>query len=383
MRPEFAASSPARPMFGSAVANRSPAPVNHQPRACRQNSRSLPVRSWTIENLRTTFGIHNRVQARERCAVQPMNRNHVSVLLFLFLASALFEAHAQVDGKSLAEKLDFARDAKLLIVHADDVGVTHSVNAATIKALDTGLVNSASIMVPCPWFPEIADYAKAHPDLDFGLHLTLTSERVYYRWGPVASKNKVPSLLDENGYFHHDWTATTRINPKEVELELRAQIDRAYAMGVRPTHIDSHQYRLYENGKDLFEVVLRLAHEFKLPVFIARDWFADHPYLESSLTPADFVLDHTVTIAPTVPPEKWAEFYKTALKNLQPGVTEFVIHLAFADDEMKAATRERETWGAAWRQRDFDFFTSPEFRQLLQEQNIKLVTWRELARARQ
>src|SRR6266478_1445109 len=312
-----------------------------------------------------------------------MNRSGISILLFLFLflALTLLDAHAQIAVKSTGEKLGYSRDSKLLIVHADDVGVTHSVNAATIKALDTGLVNSASIMVPCPWFPEIADYAKAHPDLDFGLHLTLTSERVYYRWGPVASKDTVPSLIDENGYFHHDWNASPKINPHEVELELRAQIDRAYAMGVRPTHLDSHQYRLYENGKDLFEVVLRLAHDYKLPVFVARDWFADHPYLESSLTSADMVLDHTVTIAPSVPPEKWTEFYKTALKNLQPGVTEFVIHLAFADDEMKAATRERDTWGAAWRQRDFDFFTSQEFRHLLQEQNIKLVTWRELARA--
>jgi len=310
-----------------------------------------------------------------------MNRSRISTLLFFFIAITLFDAHAQSGGKSLAEKLGYPRDSKLLMVHADDVGVTHSVNAATIKALDTGLVNSASLMVPCPWFPEIADYAKSHPAVDFGLHLTLTSERVSYRWSPVASNDKVPSLVDENGYFHHDWTATTRIDPKEVELELRAQIDRAYAMGVRPTHLDSHQYRLYENGKDLFEVVLRLAHDYKLPVFVARDWFADHPYLESSLTSADIVLDHTVTIAPSVPPEKWTEFYKTALKNLQPGVTEFVIHLAFADDEMKAATRERDTWGAAWRQRDFDFFTSQEFRHLLQEQNIKLVTWRELARA--
>ncbi len=310
-----------------------------------------------------------------------MNRSRISTLLFFFIAITLFDAHAQSGGKSLAEKLGYPRDSKLLMVHADDVGVTHSVNAATIKALDTGLVNSASLMVPCPWFPEIADYAKSHPAVDFGLHLTLTSERVSYRWSPVASNDKVPSLVDENGYFHHDWTATTRIDPKEVELELRAQIDRAYAMGVRPTHLDSHQYRLYENGKDLFEVVLRLAHDYKLPVFVARDWFADHPYLESSLTSADMVLDHTVTIAPSVPPEKWTEFYKTALKNLQPGVTEFVIHLAFADDEMKAATRERDTWGAAWRQRDFDFFTSQEFRHLLQEQNIKLVTWRELARA--
>jgi predicted glycoside hydrolase/deacetylase ChbG (UPF0249 family) len=310
-----------------------------------------------------------------------MIQNRICVILLILFAGALQEARAQANTKSLAEKLGFARDAKILIVHADDVGVTHSVNAATIKALETGLVNSASLMVPCPWFPEIADYAKSHPAIDFGLHLTLTSERVYYRWSPAASKDKVPSLVDENGYFHHDWTTTTRINPKEVELELRAQIDRAYAMGVRPTHLDSHQYRLYENGKDLFEVLLRVAHEYKLPVFVARDWFVDHPYLESSVTPADIVLDHTITIDPAIPPEKWAEFYKTALTNLQPGVTEFVIHLAFADDEMKAATRERDTWGAAWRQRDFDFFTSQEFRQLLHEQNIKLVTWRELARA--
>jgi chitin disaccharide deacetylase len=302
-------------------------------------------------------------------------------LLLTLVLGAAFESSAQTSGKSLAEKLGYAQDAKLLIVHADDVGVTHSVNAATIKALDSGLVNSASIMVPCPWFPEIADYAKSHPEVDFGLHLTLTSERVYYRWGPVASKDKVPSLVDDNGYFHHDWSPSTKINPKEVELELRAQIDRAYAMGIRPTHLDSHQYRLYENGKDLFEIVLRLAHEYKLPVFVVRDWFVDRPYLESSLAPADIVLDHTVTIPPAVPPEKWTEFYKNALKNLQPGVTEFVIHVAFADDEMKAATRERDTWGAAWRQRDFDFFTGQELRNLLHEQNIKLITWRELARA--
>jgi predicted glycoside hydrolase/deacetylase ChbG (UPF0249 family) len=308
-----------------------------------------------------------------------MKNLRLSLLLLLFAGAP--EVPAQTNGKSLAEKLGYPHDAKLLIVHADDVGVTHSVNAATIKALDSGLVNSASIMVPCPWFPEIADYAKSHPDIDFGLHLTLTSERVYYRWGPVASKDKVPSLIDENGYFHHDWSAATKISPREVELELRAQIDRAYAMGIRATHLDSHQYRLYQNGKELFEVALRVAHDYKLPIFVVRDWFADRPYLESSLTPADIVLDHTVTIPPDVPPDKWTEFYKTALKNLQPGVTEFVIHVAFADDEMKAATRERGTWGAAWRQRDFDFFTSQEFRQLLREHNIKLITWRELARA--
>ena len=305
----------------------------------------------------------------------------LSLFLLLFILGKPPAVSAQNNAKSLAEKLGFPRDAKLLIVHADDVGMTHSVNAATIKALESGNVNSASIMVPCPWFPEIAEYAKSHPDVDFGLHLTLTSERVYYRWGPVASKDKVPSLVDANGYFHHDWTATAPINPKETELELRAQIDRAHRMGIHPTHLDSHQYRLIDSGKELFETFLRVAHDYKLPVFVTRDWFADHLYLESSLTPTDIVLDHTITISPTVPPEKWTDFYRTALKNLQPGVTEFVIHLAFADDEMKAATLERDTWGADWRQRDFDFFSSQGFRELLREENIKLVTWRELARA--
>src|SRR5690348_4340504 len=232
-----------------------------------------------------------------------MNRKSTIAALPLFLFVAASQLDGQTNNPSLAEKLGFSPNAKLLIVHADDVGMTHSVNAATIAALETGFVNSASIMVPCPWFPEIADYAKSHPQTDFGLHLTLTSERVYYRWGPVASKDKVPSLVDENGYFHHDWATAAKINPKEVELELRAQIERAYAMGVRPTHFDSHQYRLYENGKELFEVVLRLAHEYNLPVFVVRDWFADRPYLESSLTSGDIVLDRTVTIAPSVPPE--------------------------------------------------------------------------------
>jgi predicted glycoside hydrolase/deacetylase ChbG (UPF0249 family) len=304
-----------------------------------------------------------------------------SVSLFLMLAAFPNVALGQKAPASLAEKLGFAREGKLLIVHADDLGMTHAVNAASIQALESGLVNSASMMVPCPWFPEIAEYARNHPTADLGLHLTLTSERVYVRWGPVASKEKVPSLLDASGYFFRDWGAETRINPREAELEIRAQIERAYAMGVRPTHLDTHQYRLIASGKELFQVVLRVAHDYQLPVFVTRDWFAEHPYLETILGPQDIVVDHTVTIAPEVPAEKWTEFYTKALRSLQPGVTEFVIHLAFDAEEMRAATRERDTWGAAWRQRDFDFFTSAEFRRLLQEQNIKLISWRDLARA--
>jgi predicted glycoside hydrolase/deacetylase ChbG (UPF0249 family) len=307
------------------------------------------------------------------------------LLAFALGVTAAIPAAAQSPKKSLAEQLGYPPETKLLIVHADDLGVTHSVNAASIKALESGAVNSASIMVPCPWFPEIADYAKSHPEIDFGLHLTLTSERVYYRWGPVAPADRVRSLLDKNGYFHHDWTPETRIDPAEAEIELRAQIDRAYAMGVHPTHLDSHQYRLDSTNKELFEVALRLAHQYKLPFFVTRDWFADFPYLEKTLGANDVVIDHTITIEPSVffasnaAPEKWANFYNDAIRDMQPGVTELVIHLAYDDSEMRAATRERDTWGAAWRQRDFEYFTSPAFRQLLHGQHIQLITWRQLA----
>jgi predicted glycoside hydrolase/deacetylase ChbG (UPF0249 family) len=301
-------------------------------------------------------------------------------ILRMLLVGLLFST-AIVSAQTLADRLGYPPGTKLIIVHADDLGETHAVNAAAIKALEGGTINSASLMVACPWFPEMVDYAKSHPDADFGLHLTLTSERVYYRWGPVASADKVPSLVDGNGYFHHDWDHNAHIDPKEVEIELRAQIERALAMGVRPTHLDSHQYRLIMNGTELFDVMLRVAHEYKLPVFVTRDWFAEHPYLQGSLGAGDIVLDHTVTIDPEVPAEKWAEFYLTALKNLKPGVTEFVIHPGFDDEELRAATRERSTWGSAWRQRDYDFFTSDQFREILAQEHIKLITWRELSRA--
>src|SRR2546430_10864281 len=235
-------------------------------------------------------------------------------ILLLLLAYFLFICPPIISAQTLADHLGYPPGTKLIIVHADDLGETHAVNAAAIKSLEAGSVNSASLMVPCPWFPEMADYAKSHPSADFGLHLTVTSERVYYRWGSVAPADKVPSLLDENGYFHHDWENNPPIQPKEVEIELRSQVERALAMGVRPTHLDSHQYRLIMNGKELFGVMLRVAHDYKLPVFVNKDWFADYPYLQESLGPEDIVLDHTVTIGPEVPPEKWNEFYISALQ---------------------------------------------------------------------
>ncbi|HEY2960823.1 MAG TPA: polysaccharide deacetylase family protein [Pyrinomonadaceae bacterium] len=297
-----------------------------------------------------------------------------------FLLTTLLASVAVNGQQTLAERLGYPRDAKLIIVHADDLGMAHSVNAATTKAFETGLVNSASIMVPCPWLTEIAAYARGNPQADLGLHLTLTSEWTNLRWGPVVPKDRVSSLLDKDGYLRlTESEAAKAADPKEVEMEIRAQIERAKALGIVPTHLDSHMGTLYQN-KALFEVFLRVARENKLPVRVAKEWFTRTDFLPSSLSPDDVFINRVITIGADVAPQDWAKFYSDALRKLQPGVTEFVIHLAYDDAEMRGATFNHPDWGAAWRQRDFDFFTSDTFRKLLEENQIKLITWRELGK---
>ena len=290
------------------------------------------------------------------------------------------EARGQEPTKTIAERLGYPRDAKLLIVHADDLGMAHSVNAATIKAFETGLVNSGSIMVPCPWLSEIATFARANPNADLGLHLTLTSEWTSFRWGPVSSRDRVSSLLDKDGYFRLTETeAAAQADPKQVEMEIMAQIERARALGIQPTHLDSHMGTLYQN-KDLFEVFLRVARSQKPPVRVAKSWFTRADFVSSVLSPDDVYIDRTLDITPAVAPQDWARFYSDALAKLEPGVTEVIIHLAYDDAEMRGATSDHPNWGAAWRQRDFEFFTSDAFRKVLQENNIKLITWREIGK---
>src|SRR5690349_8613827 len=128
-----------------------------------------------------------------RCQIQPLIRSSILSLLFASTLSA--------QAKTVAERLGYPRDAKLLILHADDLGFAHSADAASFDALDKGAVSSASIMIPTPWITEVAAYARAHPDADLGLHLTLTSEWQTYRWGSVESKDKVPTLLNPDGNF--------------------------------------------------------------------------------------------------------------------------------------------------------------------------------------
>src|SRR5947207_12432855 len=161
------------------------------------------------------------------------------VLASLVAARALGQAPTSMT--TIQERLGYPRDARLLVIHADDAGMAHSVNRATLEALEQGWITSASILVVCPWLPEVARWAKAHPDADLGIHLALNSEWTTYRWGPVTSKDQVPSLLDAQGYMPLDEDQVVK-NAKvaEVERELRAQIDRARAFGINLTHLDTH-----------------------------------------------------------------------------------------------------------------------------------------------
>jgi chitin disaccharide deacetylase len=294
-----------------------------------------------------------------------------STLFILFMM-----AHLPAQTKTIAERLGYPADSKLLILHADDLAVAHSVNAASFDALDKGTVTSASIMVPCPWITEVAAYAKSNPEADIGLHLTLTSEWTTYRWGSVASAGKVPSLLNSDGIF---WSDTAQVaahaKPQEAEIEIRAQIDRAIALGIHPTHLDSHMGSLFFTTPELFATYVKVAHDYHLPFLAAR---VAGGTLPPSISEKDVVLDAVVMADPRVRQDQWKDFYLNAVKNLKPGLTEIIVHLGHDDAELQAVTVGHPDYGSAWRQRDYDVVTSSEFKKALQENHVILIKWKDL-----
>jgi predicted glycoside hydrolase/deacetylase ChbG (UPF0249 family) len=280
---------------------------------------------------------------------------------------------------SVAAQLGYPSDAKLLIIHADDLGVTHSENAASIKALENSPVNSASIMVPCPWFPEIAAYARKNKSMDLGLHLTLTSEWKYYKWSPVTSRDSVVSLVNRDGYFYGQVDSLVMYgSPAHVETELRNQVKKAYRAGIDVTHLDAHMGAAVSTPENI-AAYMKIGREFKLPVLLDPRIYAVHnDKISSMLAQRTIVMDQIHSISPEQYENGSASYYRELFESLKPGLHCLLIHLAYDDAEMKAVTVDQEAWGATWRQADFDFFTSPECKKLLEDADIKLVTWREL-----
>jgi predicted glycoside hydrolase/deacetylase ChbG (UPF0249 family) len=303
-----------------------------------------------------------------------MHRFVFSILLSLCVAST-----TSAQTRTIAERLGHPRDAKLLILHADDMGVAHSENAASFDALDKGAINSGSIMIPTPWVTEVAEYMKAHPNADLGLHLTLNSEWRSYRWGGIAPRDKVPSLYEPDGTFSSSTdTLARRARQDEVERELRAQIDRAYALGIRPTHVDSHMYALY-GTPELFSTYVKVARSYKLPFLGVFD--STTKATRAVLTENDIVPDVVIQAMQMGTPEQWRKYYLDAIRNLKPGLTEILVHLGYDDAELRAVTVGFEGWGAKWRQQDHDVLTSAEFKQALVDNGVVLVTWRDIQKA--
>jgi predicted glycoside hydrolase/deacetylase ChbG (UPF0249 family) len=281
--------------------------------------------------------------------------------------------------RSVAERLGYPANSRLLIVHADDLGMMHSVDRASFEALEKGWISSASILVVCPWFPEVARFAQAHPDADLGIHLALNSEWTSLRWGPASRGALVPSLLDTEGYLPLlEEMIVRQASLADVENELRAQIEKARSAGVRFTHMDSHMGTLFDS-RDFLEVYARLGRSYKLPVLMSRE---DVQNMPTPPFPVDSILvDRILQISPGVPIEKWAKTYMQMLEPLPPGVYELIVHLGYDDEELRGATWDHPDWGAAWRQADFDLVRSPEFQRFLHEQGFLLVHWKDLARA--
>jgi predicted glycoside hydrolase/deacetylase ChbG (UPF0249 family) len=298
-----------------------------------------------------------------------------SVTTMLGLALGLAGADTAARAETpLAVRLGYPADAKLLIINGDDCGMCHTANLATIECLEQGLMTSATLMVPCPWFPEMVDYAKKHPEKDFGLHLAQTSEWRFYRWGPVASRSEVPGLIDPDG---HLWQTVQQVyakgTPQEAYVESRAQIRRALEAGVDVTHLDSHMGTLQLNAA-YAEQYLKLAVEFDLPVRMAsqatlekmggptqRATFA----AKGIVFPDDFVYEDLKD-----EPKDVKGFWMRKLSSLKPGY----IHAGMATDELKAITGSWKT-----RTEEFEAFTrDPDLKALVAREKIIRIGWRPL-----
>lgn len=325
-----------------------------------------------------------------------------SYFILVFLLSFTV---ATAQDETYAEKLGFPKGSKVLILHIDDVGMSWDSNQGTIQAMEKGVANSLSIMMPCPWVPGFVHYMEGHPDVDAGLHLTLTSEWRDYRWPPLSGRPAVPGLVDKEGAL---WRSVDLVvknaSPDEVETEIREQLKRARSMGFEPTHLDSHMGTLFATPQFL-ERYIKVGIENQIPVMFP----GGHNTMigkERAVTPemkAQFtatgkviwdaglpVLDdlHNVSYDFEYPDAKnlsdaalqkmaTAQYIKT-IKELRPGLSMVIMHCT-------APTEIFSYIGSSGRVRKADMLAmmDPAFKKFLADEKIILTTWRELKQRRQ
>ena len=307
------------------------------------------------------------------------NHNFIKIFSGLILISVI--ASGQEKG-TLAKQLGYPADAKLLIIHADDIGLSHSANTASIQAFEKNGITSGSIMVPCPWFFEFAEYAKEHQDLDIGVHITLTAEWNDFKWDGVLPSSEIPSLLTEDGYFYASVEEVAKnADPLEVGKEIRAQIERAIAFGINPTHIDTHMGAVAATPEFIQEYI-KAGIEYNIPVFLLSYLKQQAPQILELTGPDQVFVDSFFMITASTSPSAWQETYKQIIENIKPGLNLLIVHLAIDNAEMQAISKNHPDFGSAWRQRDYDCMVSDEFKTLLEKNNIYTITWKEIKELR-
>jgi predicted glycoside hydrolase/deacetylase ChbG (UPF0249 family) len=267
--------------------------------------------------------------------------------------------------------LGYPDDARLLIINADDFGRSHASNEATLRALTEGVVSSTTLMVPCPWALHAMQLLSDHPDLCFGVHLTVVCDVTHYRCGPLTSRGNVPSLVDESGFFYMtdnipQWLAQVRLS--ELEIEFRAQIEAVLAAGLAPTHLDWHC--LYNGGRpDIFELTVTLAKEYGLAVRVFDRSTGET--LQQKALPTN---DHDVLDSYRLAIVEKSARYAQLLRDLPSGLSEWAVHPALGTAEMQAI--EPESWQV--RQTDFAFLISREARSIIEQEGIVLLSYQPL-----
>jgi predicted glycoside hydrolase/deacetylase ChbG (UPF0249 family) len=310
-------------------------------------------------------------------------------VLFLalgILALAALGAIAQsgIDtGPNLAQRLGYSATDKLLIIHADDVGMCHSVNVASFDAMEHGVVTCGSIMMPCPWVLEAADYCRKHREADLGLHLTLTSEWHFYRWRPITPQDAAPGLIDEEGYMWHEVPGVMmHASAAEVEKEVKAQIERAEMYDMKPTHVDSHMGTLfmgkyvagYARQAKAHNLICMMPKPTKEMIAIGKVMGSDVVKVFNELKPQGYVfLDRLVQGIDGHGLEARRKAYYDVFRSLKPGVTEIIVHLGGNDEEARHIMGSWEN-----RYNDYLIMKDPQTKQLLDQLGIKRIGYREL-----
>lgn len=268
---------------------------------------------------------------------------------------------------SLASRLGFSDDARLLIINCDDLGSSHAANIGTLRAMTYGVATSATLMVPCPWAREAATLFKGKA---VGVHLTLTAELEGCRWRGLTNGK---SLHDDDGFLIADrLTAMKRFDAEEARLECRAQIETALKWGVDVTHLDTHMFAVH-GRQDLFEVLLDLAEEFRLPIRMlswAMEKRFGFPAHDLATRRGVIFNDHLLSSWPRTT----RDVFEGAVAGLEPGVTEIFAHPVMDGEELRAF----DPLHADIRASDAQFLVDPSARTCLERHGVHRISFREL-----